>query len=72
LQKVTRDNCIVEKYQIARATVYQDQGKALTTDRQARPALYREYVSGGAAVVEARLLRAGLRLAQFLNDTFKE
>jgi hypothetical protein len=72
LQQVTVENWVVEGYKIARATVYADQGKALPTDRQARHALSREYVAGGAAVVEGRLVRAGLRLAQFLNETFKD
>jgi hypothetical protein len=72
LQQGKIEDWVVEGFRITRVTVYQDQGKALLIDRQARPALSRNYVAEGAAVVEGRLVRAGLRLAQFLNDTFKE
>jgi len=34
--------------------------------------LSQDYVLESAAVVEGRLTRAGLRLAQFLNNTFKD
>jgi hypothetical protein len=72
LQKGTVEDWVVEGYKIAREKVYQEKGAALPTDREARHALSRDYVLEGAVVVEARLTRAGLRLAQFLNDMFHE
>ncbi len=72
MQRGTVEDWVVEGYRIAREKVYQEKGVALPTDRDARHALSQEYVTRGAAVVEGRLVRAGLRLAQFLNDTFKE
>jgi hypothetical protein len=36
-----------------------------------RHTLSRDHVLEGAVVTEGRLTRAGLRLAQFLNGTFK-
>jgi hypothetical protein len=72
MQKGTVEEWVLEGYQIAREKVYKDKGVALPTDRDVRHALSRDYVLEGAVVVENRLTRAGLRLAQFLNDAFKE
>jgi hypothetical protein len=72
LQKGTVEDWVIEGYKIAREKVYQDKGVALPTDRESRHNLSRDYVLDGALAVEGRLTKAGLRLAQFLNDTFKE
>jgi hypothetical protein len=72
LQQGTVEDWVVEGYKIAREKVYRDKGKALPTDREARHTLSRDYMIEAAVVVEGRLTRAGLRLARFLNDTFKE
>ena len=68
----TVEDWVVEGYKIAREKVYQDKGAALPGPGGDRHTLTADYMLDGAAVVEARLTRAGLRLAQFLNDTFKE
>jgi nuclease S1 len=72
MQKGTVADWVAEGYKLAREKVYKDKGVALPTDRDARHTLSRDYVTGGAEVVEGQLTRAGLRLAQFLNDTFKD
>jgi hypothetical protein len=72
MQKGTVEDWVVEGYKIAREKVYKDRGVALPTGRDARHTLSRDYVIEGAVVVEGQLTRAGLRLAQFLNDTFKD
>jgi hypothetical protein len=72
MQKGTVEDWVVEGYKIAREKVYQDKGAALPGPGGDRHTLTADYMLDGAAVVEARLTRAGLRLAQFLNDTFKE
>jgi hypothetical protein len=72
LQKGSVEDWVVECYKIAREKVYTDKGVALPGPGGARHTLSQNYVIEGAVVVEGRLTRAGLRLAQFLNDTFKE
>jgi hypothetical protein len=72
LQKGTVEDWVVEGYKIASAKVYTDKGTALPGQGGARHTLSQDYVLEGALVVESRLTRAGLRLAQFLNDTFKD
>jgi hypothetical protein len=72
LQKGTVADWVVEGYKIAREKVYKDKGAALPGPGGARHTLSQDYVLEGALVVEGRLTRAGLRLAQFLNDTFKD
>jgi hypothetical protein len=72
LQKGTVQDWVIEGHKIAREKVYKEKGVALPTDRDARHPLSQDYVLEGAVVVEGRLVRAGLRLAQFLNDTFKD
>jgi hypothetical protein len=72
LQKGTVEDWVVEGYKIAREKVYTDKGAALPGPSGARQTLSQDYVLEGALVVESRLTRAGLRLAQFLNDAFKE
>jgi hypothetical protein len=72
LQKGTVEDCVIEGYKIARAKVYTDKGAALPGPGGARHTLSQDYVLESAAVVEGRLTRAGLRLAQFLNNTFKD
>jgi hypothetical protein len=72
LQKGSVEDWVVEGYKIAREKVYKDKGVALPTDRDTRHTLSADYVLEGSLVVEGRLTRAGLRLAQFLNDTFKD
>ena len=72
MQKGTVEDWVVEGYKIARAKVYTDKGAALPGPGGARHTLSQDYVPESAAVVEGRLTRAGLRLAQFLNNTFKD
>jgi hypothetical protein len=68
----TVEDWVVEGYKVTRAKVYSDRGAALPGPGGARHTLSQEYVLEGAVVVEGRLTRAGLRLAQFLNETFKD
>jgi hypothetical protein len=72
LQKGTVEDWVIEGYKIARAKVYTDKGAALPGPGGDGHTLSQDYVLEGAAVVEGRLVRAGLRLAQFLNETFKD
>jgi hypothetical protein len=72
LQKGTVEDWVIEGYKVARAKVYRDKGVALPGPGGARHTLSQDYVLQGALVVESRLTRAGLRLDQFLNDTFKD
>jgi hypothetical protein len=72
LQKGTVEDWVIEGYKIARQKVYQDKGVALPGPGGDRHTLSADYMLAGGVVVEERLTRAGLRLAQFLNDTFKD
>jgi hypothetical protein len=45
---------------------------ALEDAGSAQDTLSRDDALEGAVVIERRLVQAGLRLAQFLNDTFKD
>ncbi len=63
LQTGTVEDWVIEGYQIAREKVYQDKGAALPGPGGDRHTLSQDYVLEGAAVVEGRLTRAGLRLA---------
>jgi hypothetical protein len=72
IQKGSVEDWVIEGYKIAREKVYKDKGVAVPAGRDSRHTLSRDYVLEGAVVVEGQLTRAGLRLAQFLNDTFRE
>jgi hypothetical protein len=72
LMKGTVEDWVVEGYKISRVKVYNDKGVALPTNQDVRHTLSADYVLEGALLVEGQLTRAGLRLAQFLNDTFKD
>ena len=63
------EDWILECHKVAREKVYKDKGDALKAEDHT---LSEEYVKEGAATVEQQLLRGGLRLAQFLNDTYAE
>lgn len=69
IRKGTLDEWILECHTVAREKVYKDGGEALKAEDAT---LSEEYVKLGAATVEKQLLRGGLRLAQFLDDTFAE
>jgi hypothetical protein len=63
---------VIEGYKIAREKVYRDKGVTLPGPGGDRHTLSTDYMLAGGVVVEERLTRAGLRLAWFLSDTFKE
>lgn len=65
------EDWILEGHKIARAKVYVDGN---TTIPSAGPphVLSSDYVLNGAEIVEEQLTKGGVRLAQFLNDTFKD
>ena len=68
-QKGKLEDWILECHKVARAKVYKDNGDALKAEDHT---LSEAYVKDGAATVEIQMVKGGLRLAQFLNDTFKE
>ncbi len=70
-QKGTLDVWMVESHKICHEKVYQDKGEPIPADGVAAT-LSGDYLKDGAATVEVQLVRGGVRLAQLLNDTFKE
>lgn len=68
-QKGTLEEWILECHVVAREKVYTDQAEAVKAEGHT---LSEDYVKLGADAAELQLLRGGLRLAQFLNDTFAE
>jgi hypothetical protein len=68
-QKGTVEDWILEGNKLAREKVYKDKGEKIPVD--GTHALSEAYVKEGGEVVDAQLVKAGVRLAQFLNDTFK-
>lgn len=66
-QTGTLEEWILECHKVARVKVYLDEGAALPAEGHK---LSEAYIAAGAATVEIQLTRGGLRLAQFLNDTF--
>ena len=64
------EDWIIEGNKLARDKVYQDKGEKLPTDGKPFP-LSEAYVKEGGEIVDVQLVKGGVRLAQFLNDTFK-
>jgi hypothetical protein len=71
LQKGTVEDWILESYSIAREKVYKDKDGAIPAEG-APHTLSPDYLQQGAEIVEEQLTKGGVRLAQFLNDTFKD
>ena len=70
-QKGKVEDWIVESHKIARAKVYVDKGVPIPATGAPHP-LSSDYMLDGAEVVEEQLTKGGVRLAQFLNDAFKD
>ncbi len=69
-QKGTLEDWILEGNKLARDKVYQDKGEKLPTD--GKPVTLSDaYLKEGGEIVDVQLVKGGVRLAQFLNDTFK-
>jgi hypothetical protein len=71
LQKGTVNDWIVESHKLARAKAYQDNGEPIPAAGEPHT-LSSDYMLDRAETVEAQLTKGGVRLAQFLNDLFKE
>jgi hypothetical protein len=71
LQKGTPEDWILESHKIARANVYKDKGVAIPANGNPHT-LSSDYILEGAEIVEGQITRGGVRLALFLNDTFKD
>ena len=61
----------LEANQIAREKAYTD-GEPLPKKNEGPAKLSEEYMTKNAAVIEEQLTKGGVRLAKFLNDTFKD
>lgn len=70
-QKGSAEDWILESHKIAREKVYTDKGAAIPTEGQPHK-LSSDYLLNGAEIVEEQLTKGGVRLAKFLNDTFKD
>jgi hypothetical protein len=71
-QKGTIEDWILEAHKIARARAYIDRGKPIPRKPSEWPyRLSDDYLTAGAETVEEQLTKGGVRLAGFLNDTFK-
>jgi hypothetical protein len=70
-QAGTLEDWILGSNKIARTRVYMDQGDTIPGGSSVTD-LSSNYLLDNAAVVEEQLTRGGVRLAQFLNDTFKD
>lgn len=69
-QKGTLEDWILDSQKIARESIYKVVPKTAQNGETFR--LKEDDVKTGAAVVHRQLAKGGLRLAAFLNDTFKE
>lgn len=65
------EDWILDSHQIAREKVYVDKGEPIPADGPPHT-LSARYMLDGAEIVEVQLTKGGVRLAQFLNDTFKD
>lgn len=70
-QKGTIEDWIIDSHKIARTKVYTDRGSKISAGN-APHKLSEDYIQQGAEIVEEQLTKGGVRLAQFLNDAFKE
>jgi hypothetical protein len=69
-QKGTLEDWILEGNKLAREKVYVDKGEKLPAD--GKPVTLSDaYMREGAEIIDGQLVKGGVRLAQFLNDTFK-
>jgi 2-phospho-L-lactate guanylyltransferase (CobY/MobA/RfbA family) len=71
-QKGTLEDWIMDSHKIARKVVYVDGKNEITRKKDEVQKLSADYVLNNAEVVEVQLTKGGVRLAQFLNDTFKD
>ena len=71
LQEGTVADWILESHKIAREKVYKDKNVEIPATGTPHK-LSTEYQIEAAEIVEVQLTKGGVRLAQFLNDTFKE
>ena len=72
MQKGSVEDWIVEANATAKEKAYMLDGMAMPK-KDADPAqLTKAYMTGNTEVIEKQLLRGGVRLAQFLNDTFSD
>jgi hypothetical protein len=69
-QKGTIEDWILEGNKLAREKVYVDKGEKIPTD--GKPVTLSDaYLKEGGEIIDGQLVKGGVRLAQFLNDTFK-
>jgi hypothetical protein len=69
-QKGKLEDWILESHKLARGQAYMNNNASIPPDGQPTK-LSSDYVMKGAETVEEQMTKAGVRLAQFLNDTFK-
>jgi len=69
-QKGTLEDWILEGNKLAREKVYKDKGEKIPTEGGPYK-LSDAHMKDGGEVVDVQLVKGGVRLAQFLNDTFK-
>ncbi len=67
--KGTLEDWILEGNKLARDKVYIDKGEKVPTEGVFKPS--DAYLKEGGEVADVQLVKGGVRLAQFLNDTFK-
>lgn len=70
-QKGTLEDWILESHKLARTKVYLDKGQAIPANGDPHT-LSGDYILEGAEIVEEQLTKGGVRLAQFLNEAFKD
>ena len=68
-QRGTVEDWVLEGNKLAREKVYKDQGEKVPAD--GTHTLSDAYLREDGQVIDAQLVKAGVRLAQFLNDTFE-
>src|SRR5262249_40048782 len=66
------EDWILESHTIAREKAYKDNGVPIPMQAGHPHSLSATYISDGAGLVEVQLTKGGVRLAQCLNDTFKD
>jgi hypothetical protein len=67
--KGTLEDWILEGNKLARDKVYIDKGEKVPTEGVFKPS--DAYLKDGGEIADLQLVKGGVRLAQFLNDTFK-
>jgi hypothetical protein len=67
----TLEDWVLESHKIARENAYKDLGQPILEQKGKPHHLSPGYMQQGSALVELQLTKGGVRLAQFLNDTFE-